>query len=148
MASVVRDPGAAHTFPIRPCDYRTASRRALAEEDARSALAGVQRRWGGVRFGTRLVDSRTVTATATPAAAFAPMQGIGGAAGWNYGNALWRLRGVLDRLLGGPGMKRGRRDALQLRPSDVVDCWPASRRGGSRWRPRCACRGVPGCNSR
>ena len=121
LPSVVRDPGAAHTFAIRPCDYRSAIRRALADEDARfvatrwadsrSALAGVPRRWGGVRFGTRLVDSRTVTATATPAAAFAPVQGIGGAHGWYYGNALWRLRGVLDRLVGGPGMKRGRRDA-------------------------------------
>ena len=133
VPSVVRDPGAARAFAIRPCDYRNAIRRALAEEDARfvatrwadsrSALAGVPRRWGGVRFGTRLVDSRTITAAATPDAAFAPVQGIGGAAGWYYGNALWRLRGVLDRLAGGPGMKRGRRDALQLRPGDVVDCW-------------------------
>ena len=123
LPSVVRDPAAAQAFAIRPCDYRTAIRRALAEEDARSALAGVPRRWGGVRFGTRLVDSRTVTAAAAPATAFAPVQGIGGGAGWYSGNALWRLRGVLDRLLGGPGMKRGRRDARELRPGDVVDCW-------------------------
>ena len=133
VPSVVRDAGAARAFAIRPCDYRTAIRRALAEEDARfvatrwadarSALADVPRRWGGVRFGTRLVDSRTVTAAATPTAAFAPVQGIGGAAGWYSGNALWRLRGVLDRVLGGPGMKRGRRDPRELRPGDVVDCW-------------------------
>ena len=133
LPSVVRNPGAARVFAIRPCDYRSAIRRALADEDARfvatrwadarSALAGVPRRWGGARFGTRLVDSRTVTAAATPAQAFAPVQRIGGAGGWYYGSALWRLRGVLDRLFGGPGMKRGRRDPLELRPGDVVDCW-------------------------
>ena len=133
LPSVVRDPGAAHAFSIRPCDYRSAIRRALADEDARfvatrwadarSALAGVPRRWGGARFGTRLFDSRTVTTAAAPKEAFAPVQGIGGGSGWYYGNALWRLRGVLDRLFGGPGMKRGRRDPLELRPGDVVDCW-------------------------
>ena len=133
LPSVVRDPGAAHAFAIRPHDYRTAIRQALADEDARfvatrwadagSALGGVRRRWGGVRFGTRLVDSRTVTTAAAPNAAFAPVQGIGGASGWYYGHALWRLRGALDWLLGGPGMKRGRRDARELRPGDVVDCW-------------------------
>ena len=45
------------------------------------------------------------------------------AGGWYYANALWRLRGVLDRMLGGVGMKRGRRDPEDLRAGDVLDCW-------------------------
>ena len=40
-----------------------------------------------------------------------------------FGNALWQVRGWLDLLVGGVGMRRGRRDAQHLLPGDVVDCW-------------------------
>ena len=133
MPSVVTDPAAGTAFEIRPRDYRAAIRQALADEDARfvatrwadasSALAGERRRWGGVRFGTRLVDSRAVTVAVSAERAFGPIQRIGGRTGWYYGDWLWRLRGALDRLFGGPGMKRGRRDDGGLRPGDVLDCW-------------------------
>src|SRR6185295_6849976 len=56
-------------------------------------------------------------------AAFAAIERIGGSAGWYFGNALWQLRGWLDLLVGGVGMRRGRRDAIHLLPGDVVDCW-------------------------
>ena len=133
MPSVVSDRAASAAFGFRPRDYRTAIRQALADEDKRfvatrwadaaSALTAARRRWGGVRFGTRLVDSRAVTVAVTAERAFGPIQRIGGNGGWYYGNWLWRLRGALDRLFGGPGMKRGRRDDLELRPGDVLDCW-------------------------
>ncbi len=133
MPSVVTDPAAATAFEVRPRDYRAAIRQALADEDARfvatrwadaaSALTRRRRLWGGVRFGTRLVDSRAVTVAVTAERAFGPIERIGGRAGWYYGNWLWRLRGAVDRLLGGPGMKRGRRDDRELRPGDVLDCW-------------------------
>ena len=133
IPSVVTDPAAADTFGFRPRDYREAIRQALADEDARfvatrwadaaSALTRSRRRWGGVRFGTRLVDSRAVTVTVPAPRAFGPIQRIGGRNGWYYGDWLWRLRGAVDRLLGGPGMKRGRRDDGELRPGDVLDCW-------------------------
>ena len=133
MPSVVTDPAAATAFDVRPRDYRAAIRQALADEDTRfvatrwadaaSALTRGRRLWGGVRFGTRLVDSRAVTVVAPPSRAFGPIQRIGGRNGWYYGNWLWRLRGAVDRLLGGPGMKRGRRDEVELRPGDVLDCW-------------------------
>ena len=48
---------------------------------------------------------------------------IGGEAGWYYGNWLWRIRGLLDRLVGGVGLRRGRRDPATLRPGDTVDFW-------------------------
>ena len=48
---------------------------------------------------------------------------IGGATGWYYGDWLWRLRGFLDLLAGGVGVRRGRRDPEQLRPGDVLDFW-------------------------
>ena len=133
IPSVVSDLAAAEVFGFRPRDYRAAIRQALADEDARfvatrwadaaSALTRARRRWGGVRFGTRLVDSRAVTVAVPVPRAFGPIQRIGGKRGWYYADWLWRLRGALDRLLGGPGMKRGRRDEGELRPGDVLDCW-------------------------
>ena len=58
-----------------------------------------------------------------PAAAFAPIRRIGGDNGWYYGDWIWRLRGIVDRLIGGVGMNRGRRDGERLAVGDVLDCW-------------------------
>ncbi len=58
-----------------------------------------------------------------PSAAFAPIRRIGGAGGWFYANWLWQLRGLIDVLVGGVGMRRGRRDPESLQVGDVVDCW-------------------------
>ena len=58
-----------------------------------------------------------------PAAAFAAIQRIGGATGWFYGNGLWRLRGFIDLLFGGVGMRRGRRHPQELAVGDTVDFW-------------------------
>ena len=58
-----------------------------------------------------------------PPAAFEPIRRIGGASGWYYANWLWRLRGWLDLLVGGVGLRRGRRDSKQLRVGDVIDFW-------------------------
>jgi hypothetical protein len=60
---------------------------------------------------------------APPAVAFAPIERIGGATGWYYGNILWQIRGWLDLLIGGVGMRRGRRDRERLQTGDVLDCW-------------------------
>jgi hypothetical protein len=90
--------------------------------DALSA-AGTPPHWGGVRFGNRLVDSRVATVNASPAAVFAVLERIGGRTGWYFADALWRWRGWLDLLVGGVGMRRGRRDPLRLRVGDTLDCW-------------------------
>ncbi len=133
MPSVVRDGGALELFPVRPRGYRAAVRQALADEDARlvatrwsdalSSSASRQGEGAGTRFGNRLIDSRSVTVAAPAERAFAPIRRIGGARGWYHANTLWRLRGALDRMLGGVGMKRGRRDPEELRAGDVLDCW-------------------------
>ena len=56
-----------------------------------------------------------------------PIQRIGGSTGWYYGNWAWRLRGFLDRLAGGIGLRRGRRHPEELREGDVVDFWRVER---------------------
>ncbi len=131
--TVVRDDSAQRLFSIRPIGVREAIAQALRNEDssfaqtrwsdALSATASAARPWGGMRFGNRLVDSRSRHVAASPAKVFATVERLGGAAGWHYANWLWALRGWLDLLMGGVGMRRGRRDPARLQVGDVVDCW-------------------------
>jgi hypothetical protein len=69
------------------------------------------------------VVSRARTVAASTSRAFAPVRRIGGRAGWYWGNALWRLRGALDVIAGGAGLRRGRRDDDRLRVGDALDFW-------------------------
>jgi uncharacterized protein YbjT (DUF2867 family) len=130
--TVVRDNSAQRLFSIRPVGVREAIARALRNEDSGFAqtrwsdawsAAGATRQWGGTRFGSRLVDSRSVRVGAPASKVFAAVESLGGAAGWHYANWLWTLRGWLDLLLGGVGMRRGRRDPNHLCVGDTVDCW-------------------------
>jgi len=131
--SVVTSGRARELFPeISPRGYREAVQSALRNEDREfgqthwsdAKSSGVPARsWHGVRFGTRRVDSRAVEVDASPAQAFAPVARIGGTSGWYYANALWRLRGLIDLLAGGIGLRRGRRHPEQLRPGDALDFW-------------------------
>lgn len=130
--TVVRDDAAIRVLPVRPLGIEESVRRALAGEEKQFATtrwsdalssAGEPSSWGGVRFGSRLVDSRTVRVAVPPAAAFEPVQRIGGDTGWYAWNWLWRLRGFLDLLAGGVGMRRGRPHLTALRVGDTVDFW-------------------------
>ena len=49
--------------------------------------------------------------------------GIGGNHGWYYADKLWRMRGVMDKLVGGVGMSRGRRSDVDIQPGDTIDFW-------------------------
>lgn len=130
--TLVSNNRAATNFSVRPRSVREAMARALVNEDREFAetrwsdalsSAGPPRRWGGVRFGSRLVDSRTTSVGVSADAAFTPIRRIGGRTGWYYGNWLWSLRGFLDLLCGGIGVRRGRRDPEQLRVGDTLDFW-------------------------
>jgi uncharacterized protein YbjT (DUF2867 family) len=130
--TVVQDDSALRVFAIHPAGARNAIADALRNEDRECAetrwsdafsSAGSAPRWGGVRFGNRLIDSRSMRVAAPPFAAFVPIQRIGGATGWYYGNWVWKLRGWIDLLVGGVGMRRGRRESDQLHAGDTLDCW-------------------------
>jgi uncharacterized protein YbjT (DUF2867 family) len=119
-------------FNVRPRSVRDAIARALVNEDREFAetrwsdalsAAGRAQAWGGDRFGSRLVDSRTVEVSLSPEKAFAPIRRIGGRNGWYYGNWLWSLRGFMDLLIGGVGVRRGRRDANNLHVGEALDFW-------------------------
>ncbi len=130
--TVVQDDAARHVFDIRPLGLRAAIERAMRNEDRQFAAtrwsdaisSGRQpQSWGGVKFGSRLVDMRSSRVEARPEVAFAPIRRIGGATGWYWGDALWRIRGFIDLLFGGVGLRRGRRDAEELQVGDALDFW-------------------------
>jgi len=130
--TLVKNPSALNVFRIRPRGLKEAIERAASSEDQEFAetrwsdalsSAGVQRSWGGVRFRTRIVDSRSVEVNVPPQLAFQPIRRIGGLNGWYFANFLWRLRGFLDLLVGGVGMRRGRRDPDALTVGETVDFW-------------------------
>ncbi len=76
--------------------------------------------WAG---GSLYVDERTSVVDAPPEALWRVIEGIGGTSGWYSFDAAWAVRGVLDRLAGGVGLRRGRRDPVHLRPGDALDFW-------------------------
>lgn len=77
--------------------------------------------WSG---GTVLSDSQTVTSNQVTAhEIFRTVEKIGGDNGWLIANFLWRLRGAIDKLIGGTGLRRGRRNPDTLRVGDALDFW-------------------------
>lgn len=77
-------------------------------------------RWAG---GTVYEDNRSLIVEATAEDLWLPIIRLGGDTGWYYGNWLWKLRGLMDRIVGGVGMSRGRRHVSDLKPGDALDFW-------------------------
>lgn len=130
--TIVKDQSALQTFDIRPRNLADAITRAVINEDrdladtrwsdSLSSSRGIMA-WGGVRFGSRIVDSRSITVAVPPAQAFAPIRRIGGKQGWYFASFLWTIRGFIDLLLGGVGLRRARRDPEELKVGEVLDWW-------------------------
>lgn len=76
--------------------------------------------WAG---GSLYVDERRTVVNAPPDVLWDVIRGIGGDGGWYSWSLAWRARGLMDRVVGGPGLRRGRRDARNLRVDDAVDFW-------------------------
>jgi hypothetical protein len=70
-----------------------------------------------------VVERRQRLVAASPERVFAEVERLGGQGGWPYANVLWRIRGLVDRLIGGVGMRLGRRDPERLRVGDALDFW-------------------------
>lgn len=81
--------------------------------------------WSG---GSLYTDVQEVDSSATPEALWNAVERIGGETGWYSSNVLWRSRGLIDRIVGGVGLRRGRRDPNVLSVGDVVDFWRVEER--------------------
>jgi uncharacterized protein YbjT (DUF2867 family) len=77
----------------------------------------------GYSGGTLYDAVFSLRAQAAPEELWPVIAGLGGEDGWFFGNWLWRLRGMLDRLFGGVGLARGRRADESLRVGDALDFW-------------------------
>jgi uncharacterized protein YbjT (DUF2867 family) len=81
--------------------------------------------WSG---GTLYTDVREVTTPASAEQLWQAVDCIGGDQGWYSARLLWEVRGLIDRLVGGVGLRRGRRDPSHLRVGDAVDFWRVEER--------------------
>ena len=126
--TVCRNDDAARLMPQQLLSMREAIDAALG----RRAGGGVETAWSDAGAipgdpdwagGTVFVDHREMAVEASPEATFATASAIGGDNGWYGGNWLWRLRGLMDTLVGGPGLRRGRRDQEHLMVGDALDFW-------------------------
>ncbi|MCS7010999.1 MAG: SDR family oxidoreductase [Anaerolineales bacterium] len=113
--SIVQDDRARRLFPhIQPMGYEASLRHALESltPERVELLYDPTRPKQILKQDGFLVDVRQEDTDASPEAVFSVLSSLGGQNGWLYANFLWRLRGMLDRLLGGPGM-RGRSPTLE-----------------------------------
>jgi uncharacterized protein YbjT (DUF2867 family) len=129
---VVRDPTPASAFGLHPLGYAEALQRAIDRTDRREvgstwfdALAAPDKASlsSMTSMEGMIVERRQRVIAATPERVFAEVERMGGGGGWPYANSLWRLRGLMDRLVGGVGMRLGRRDPDHLRVGDALDFW-------------------------
>jgi hypothetical protein len=131
---VVRDNLAHELFPdIEPADYQIAVERALDRLEAGAvetswsdALQTSQGDIAPVVLTTQdgmIIEQRQQMVDATPGNVFQTFTSLGGERGWLYFDWAWRLRGVMDRLIGGVGLRRGRRDPDDVRVGDALDFW-------------------------
>jgi len=114
--SIVRDPGARSAFSVVPDGIERAIARAIAEEAPPAESEQTRDR-------PPRLDVRTVRLPISPQFAFESIRRIGGEVGWYGLTGLWKLRGRLDELLGGPGLRRGRRDPRELAIGESLDFW-------------------------
>ena len=131
---IVRDAAALRLFPaIQPLDYATAVRLALEKMDTRA----VETAWSDALTSSQgdktpvtlissegmIIERRQRTVSAPADAVYRSFARLGGSRGWLYMDWAWELRGMVDRLCGGVGMRRGRRDPIDLRIGDTLDFW-------------------------
>ncbi|MFZ4098757.1 MAG: SDR family oxidoreductase [Chlamydiia bacterium] len=134
---VVESPLAKEIFPFQPMGFDEAVRIALE----RMQQGSVETTWSGSSavFGLpadpkglspeleqsegMIMERRSAEINAPISVVWRVISRLGGQEGWPYAQRLWALRGLFDRLIGGVGMRRGRRSPVDLREGDVVDFW-------------------------
>ena len=131
---IVRDSTVLQLFPnVHPINYKTAVRLALEKMNTH----GVETAWSDALTSSQghkspvtlisteglIIERRQMTVSASTESVYQSFARLGGARGWLYMDWAWQLRGMVDRLCGGVGMRRGRRDPEELRVGDTLDFW-------------------------
>jgi hypothetical protein len=118
-------------FPdIVPMPYAEAVARAVAVTEAGDVVTRWTSSGGRTPPSVQLEDRegvvrevRTRLVEASPEAVFQAFSRLGGERGWRVWEWAWELRGAVDQLLGGPGLRRGRRHPEVLYPGEALDFW-------------------------
>ncbi len=125
---LVHDPLAQEVFNFNLIPYSDAIQRALQ----RDGSGEVESYWAGAKPDSTVgrthkttegmfIEQLRLETDASPESVYQIFSSIGGTQGWYYGDWLWQVRGLLDKMAGGPGMRRGRGGRVDLQPGDVVD---------------------------
>ena len=125
---VVADTTRAHaTFPqIKPLSYRHSVEAALQPDLIETRWSGALHGAPGFELSDRegmMREVRSIPVNASPDRVFSAFTSLGGDRGWRVWNGAWRLRGFIDRIIGGPGLRRGRRHPRELLVGEAVDFW-------------------------
>ncbi len=131
---IVRDETAKKLFPhIQPIDYQTAVHLALGriqrdnvETSWSDALVTAQGDVKPYHFTVEdgmFIERRQVVLDLTPETVFRSYSGIGGTRGWLYMDWSWAMRGWMDKVIGGVGLRRGRRHPDEINPGEALDFW-------------------------
>lgn len=129
---VCRDDEAERLMPHPPGHERLTIRQAMDAALGKVQQGAVETAWSDAGVmpgdpswagGTEFVDRRETVASAASPAVWSAVCALGGDHGYYAVDWLWRLRGIMDRLWGGPGLRRGRRSADDLRLGDALDFW-------------------------
>ena len=131
---IVRSDKSKRLFPdVHPMGYQSAVSLALDDLDAHH----VETSWSDSLVSSQgdilpvvlttvegmIIEQRQRVAQAPPAAVYQVFSSLGGQKGWLYFDWAWRIRGVMDRLVGGVGLRRGRRDPEDVRVGEAIDFW-------------------------
>lgn len=131
--TTVRDESAQRYFTVKPTPIREALRKADEEENQNylrmhwynvdSIVSHAKLYPDLISYGRRLYHIEKATTKASRRLIFQVISDIGGEHGFFYANFLWRLRAILDKMVGGVGKRRGRRTLKSLRVGDTIDFW-------------------------
>jgi len=132
--SLVVDRKAAELFPeIRPKDYKSSVEQALSNirkglvetswSDALVSSAGDIKPYRFSVIEGMMIERRQKLLDLPPEAVFKAYSGIGGERGWLYMDWAWTIRGWMDKLVGGVGLRRGRRHPDEIRVGESLDFW-------------------------
>jgi uncharacterized protein YbjT (DUF2867 family) len=125
---VVVDDTTQKLMPHEPLSVREAIRQSISTTEA----GHVQTRWSAAgpipgdpdwAGGKVFVDERSIIIDADPSTVFAAVCRVGGGHGWYAGDILWRIRGWMDQMVGGPGLRRGRRHDEDVEFGETLDFW-------------------------
>ncbi len=132
-ATIVNTPQKTNeAFNIHPMSMKKAIKKAIAAEEknfirthwaSAYSSSNVQMGWLEKQVGNKLIYTKKISVNTSINNTFNCIKAIGGKNGWYYATFLWKIRGYLDLMLGGPGHKRGRKNSVEINEGDFIDWW-------------------------